>query len=239
MGGQSTSNQMERPKWLNTESLKLTLTLGGRYAGEQVWQTQPEKFSVGKDGVVGSGYQTRVQTDFGGVLPVIRKVQISRYWPDFTSLSYSESDGRNKPHFETFFDAETAMITLRQHREEASMPLITPHHDPVSLVMALRSPDAPTQLWRAALTGGSVHVQPLPDTDLARAEQTEQVARAYYLRPGGAYVACERNAPYRMMRLVQPTDFGNVEAHLQQGAKRQDDKAERSEKSDKPRRRKV
>lgn len=215
----------ERPRWLNTESLRLTLTLGGRFAGEQVWQTQPEKF-----GAQGLGYQTRVQTDFGGVLPVIRKVQVSRYWPDFSSLSYSESDGRNKPHFETFFDAEAALITLRQHREEATAPLLTLHYDPVSLVMALRSPDASQQLWRAALTGGAVHIQPLPISEVAG-----QAARAYYLRPGGAYVASELAAPHRLLRLVQPTDFGSVDASLVIEARRKEEI--RGEKNDKPKRR--
>lgn len=216
-------------RWLGSESLRLTLTLGGRFAGEQVWQTQPEKF-----GALGQGYQTRVQTDFGGVLPVVRKVQVSRYLADGSSLSYAESEGRNKPHFETFFDRETALTTLRHNREEATAPLLTPHHDPVSLVMALRGPDAPTQLWRAALTGGTVHVQPLPD-----AEVGGQLARAFYLRPGGAYVASETDAPYRLLRLVQPTDFGPVDASLQFETRRKEKEEARPEKLDKPRRRRA
>ena len=214
-------------RWLGSESLRLTLTLGGRFAGEQVWQTQPEKF-----GTLGQGYQTRVQTDFGGVLPVVRKVQVSRYLADASSLSYAENEGRNKPHFETSFDRETALITLRHNREEATAPLLTPHFDPVSLVMALRGPDAPAQLWRAALTGGTVHVQPLPD-----AEVGGQLARAYYLRPGGAYVASELDAPYRLLRLVQPTDFGPVDASLQFETRRREEA--RPEKTDKPRRRRA
>ncbi|WP_181392094.1 hypothetical protein [Deinococcus irradiatisoli] len=220
----------ERPRWLNTESLRLTLTLGGRFAGEQVWQTQPEKF-----GALGAGYQTRVQTDFGGVLPAVRKVQVSRYLADGTSLSYAESDGRNKPHFEVQFDAATALITLRQHQDEAAAPLLVAHYDPVSLVMALRGPAAPTELWRAALTGGAVHVQPLPEAEIAGLR-----ARAFYLRPGGAYVASELEAPYRLLRLVQPTDFGPVDASLQPEARRKDGKEDgRSEKADKPRRRRA
>ena len=195
--------EMGRPRWLNTESIKLTLTLGGRFAGEQVWQTQPERIGGA------SGYQTRVQTDFAGALPPLRTVQVSRYLPDFSSLSYSESDGRGKPSFETVFDPVAALITLRQHKDEASAPLLTPHHDPVSLVMALRSPDAPTDPWRATLVGGPVQVQPLLGTEIGGV-----LARAFSLRPGGAYVAAEVAAPHRLLCLIQPTDFGPVEASL-------------------------
>ena len=224
-----------RLAWLGHESLRLTLSLNGRFAGEQVWQTQPEKFSGLGSGAAARGYQTRVQTDFGGVLAVLRKVQVSRYFADGSSLSYAESDGRNKPHFETFFDPASALITLRQHREEASLPLLTPHYDPVSLVMALRGPGAPTQLWRAALSGGAVHVQPLPGT-----EASGVAARAFYLRPGGAVVVSELGPPYRLLRLVQPTDFGPVEASLQFETPASEPRrkaAERPEKPDRPRRR--
>jgi hypothetical protein len=213
--------RLERPRWLNTESLRLTLTLGGRYAGEQTWQTQPEKFSEGP------GYQTRVQTDFAGVLPALRKVQVSRYLADFTSLSYAESDGRGKPSFETIFDQGAALITLRQNREEATAPLLRPHHDPVSLVMALRGPGPLSitegeDLWRVAMAGGTVHVQTLPESEVGGIP-----ARAFYLRPGGAYVLAEREPPHRLLRLIQPTDFGPVEASLHLEPRRDPEQAGR------------
>ena len=217
--------RLERPRWLNTESLRLTLTLGGRFAGEQTWQTQPEKFSEGL------GYQTRVQTDFAGVLPALRKVQVSRYLADFSSLSYAESDGRSKPSFETIFDRGAALITLRQNREEATAPLLSAHHDPVSLVMALRSPrlegtgplGAPEDLWRVAMAGGTVHVQTLPGSEVGGL-----AARAFYLRPGGAYVLAEQGAPHRLLRLIQPTDFGPVEASLHIEPRREERSAEQA-----------
>ena len=211
-----------RLRWLGAESFKLTLTQGGRYAGEQLWQTQPER----------GGYQTRVQTDFGGVLPAVRKVQVSRYRADFSSLSYAESDGRSKPHFETLFDADEALITLRHNREEATAPLLTAHYDPVSLVMALRGPETPPQLWRAQLIGNAVHVQPLPDAEVGAV-----MARCFYLRPGGAVVACELEAPHRLLRLVQPTDFGPLEATLQPAAAPTSSRRREAEKPEKSRRR--
>ncbi|WP_293911531.1 hypothetical protein [Deinococcus sp.] len=223
--------RLERPRWLNTESLRLTLTLGGRFAGEQTWQTQPEKFSEGL------GYQTRVQTDFAGVLPALRKVQVSRYLADFTSLSYAESDGRGKPSFETIFDRGTALITLRQNREEATAPLLSAHHDPVSLVMALRGPGllgsgAADDLWRVAMAGGTVHVQTLPGSEVGGL-----AARAFYLRPGGAYVLAERELPHRLLRLIQPTDFGPVEASLHIEPRREERPERPAENAGRPRKR--
>lgn len=53
------------------DAFSLTLTLGGRYAGEQAWTISPERGAV----------VVRVQTDFGGVLPDLRRVQTSRLDP--------------------------------------------------------------------------------------------------------------------------------------------------------------
>lgn len=192
-------NRQER-RWLQPEAFSLTLSVDGKWAGEQHWQTELEKLPGGE-----RGYLTRVQTDYGGVLPALRRVQLSHMRPDLSSLHYSEGDGRGKPSFETLFDPGQALLTLRQGRDSASIPLLTPHHDPVSLLMRLRSPQAPQSPWRAALAGGNVQVQPLEVAE----------GRAYLLRPGGAYVLVEAQPPYRPLRLVQPTDFGAVEATLQ------------------------
>ena len=54
----------------------------------------------------------RVQTDFGGVLPELRRVQTSRLHPrSLTSLSYSEGDGQGRASFETTFDRRAGLVT--------------------------------------------------------------------------------------------------------------------------------
>lgn len=155
----------------------------------------------------------RVQTDFGGVLPAIRRVQTSRMQPHtLSSQSYAEGDGRGRAQFETGFDARTGLITLRQGREEASAPLTTDHHDPVSLLLWLRLRCAGLgegERLHAQLTGGRVLIQALPEIEVGGVS-----ACGYYLRPGNAYVYVERAAPWRLLRLIQPTDFGPVEADL-------------------------
>ena len=184
------------------EAFSMTLTRGGRYAGEQHWAVQSER----------SALVARVQTDFGGVLPDIRRAQTSRLHPrTLHSLGYSEGDGRGgRATFETTFDRRGGLVTLRQGRDEATQPLTTDYHDPVSLLLWLRSlgSDGPDRLY-AQLTGGRVLIQRLPDTEIA-----EEAAVGYFLRPGNAYVYVEAAPPHRLLRLIQPTDFGPVEANL-------------------------
>ncbi|GGS31370.1 DUF3108 domain-containing protein [Deinococcus knuensis] len=195
------------------EAFTLTLTLGGRYAGEQHWAIHPERSAV----------VARVQTDFGGVLPEIRRVQTSRVHPrQHTSLGYAEGDGRGRAAFEVNFDRRAGTVTLRQGRDEASAPLTTEYQDPVSLLLWLRAlvardpahtDPATPERTHAQLTGGRVLIQRLPDQEIAGA-----VCSGFYLRPGGAYVFVEQAAPWRLTRLIQPTDFGPVEANVSAGA---------------------
>ena len=181
------------------EQFTLTLTLGGRYAGEQEWTTHTERGTL----------TARVQTDFGGVLPAVRRVQQSRmHARHLSSLHYAEGDGHGRAHFETNFDWGAGLVTLRQGRDEAQAPLTVDHHDPVSLLLWLRTLDG-QERTEAQLTGGKALIQRLADTKV-----DGQSAYVYFLRPGGAYVYVEQAAPRRLLRLIQPTDFGPVEANL-------------------------
>ncbi|WP_341476166.1 hypothetical protein [Deinococcus koreensis] len=209
------------PLRLGPESFSLTLTLGGRYAGEQHWQLQPERGAL----------VARVQTDFGGVLPEIRRLQTSRlHLRHLTSLGYAEGDGRGgRATFETSFDRRAGLVTLRQGRDEASAPLTTDYHDPVSLLLWLRTlGEGAPERAHAQLTGGRVLIQRLPESEIAGTPSL-----GYFLRPGNAYVYVERDAPRRLLRLIQPTDFGPVEANLDA----QSAPARRPERSERRRRR--
>lgn len=155
-----------------------------------------------------------MQTEFGGVLPEIRRVQTSRIHPrHLTSLNYTEGDGRGRAGFETNFDRKTGLITLRQGKDEASQPLTTDYHDPVSLLLWLRAvaalQEGGPERNHAQLTGGKVLIQRLPDTEIEG-----KPAYGYFLRPGNAYVYVEQAEPHRLLRLIQPTDFGPIEANL-------------------------
>jgi len=200
------------------EAFSYTLTLGGRYAGTQDWVVRPDKGTV----------VVRVQSDFSGALPAGRKIQESRLQPETGfSLAYAEADGSSKkPQFETIFDQRSGIITLRQGKDEATQPLLVGHHDPLSLLLWLRrvheqrpeADDGPaepglrpteTQPLTVRMVGGQVHIQHLPAGEVGG-----MPARVYFLRPGGAYVYAEEQAPHRLLRLIQPSDFGPVEARL-------------------------
>lgn len=182
----------------SAETFAMTLTLGGRYAGQQDWAIHGERGTL----------TARVQTEFGGVLPEVRRVQTSRmHARSLTSLHYAEGDG-GRASFETGFDRKTGVVTLRQGRDEAQMPLTVDHHDPVSLLLWLRTLGGQERA-EARLTGGKALIQRLAD-----AEVDGQSAYVYFLRPGGAYVYVEQDAPQRLLRLIQPTDFGPIEANL-------------------------
>lgn len=197
------------------EAFVYTLTLGGRFAGTQDWVVRPDKGTL----------VVRVQSDFSGALPAGRRVQESRIELETGySLAYAEAEGSSrKPHFETIFDRNAGTVTLRQGKDEASQPLLEGHHDPLSLLLWLRGqtswsqtgteqadvPAAEPTALSAKLVGGRVHVQTLQGGSVQGLE-----ARVYFLRPGGAYVYVEQQAPHRLLRLIQPSDFGPVEALL-------------------------
>lgn len=204
----------ERRNLPGNEAFQMTLSLGGRYAGEQVWDVHTER----------SALVARVQTDFGGVLPAIRRVQQSRMHPrTAASVHYAEGDGRGRASFETDFDRRSGLMTLRQGRDESSAPLTSELYDPVSLLMWLRTL-GPQDRATARLTGGRALIQRLPDVDISGVP-----CHCYFLRPGSAYVYVEQAAPFRLMRLIQPTDFGPVEANLggQQRSKPSQDRQKR------------
>ena len=195
---------------LTPEAFTYTLTLGGRFAGTQDWVLRPDKGTL----------VVRVQSEFSGALPAGRRVQESRTEPETGySLAYAEAEGSSrKPHFETIFDRHNGTVTLRQGKDEATQPLLEGHHDPLSLLLWLRGQvsrnqaDAPASeapALSARLVGGRVHVQTLPESSVQGIQ-----ARVYFLRPGGAYVYVEQEAPHRLLRLIQPSDFGPVEALL-------------------------
>lgn len=232
------------PLGLAPEAAGYTLTLGGRFAGTQEWVIRPDRGALA----------VRVQTDFGGALPAGRTLQESRFDPQRRrSLGYAEAEGHTRrPHFETLFDAQSGLITLRQGKDEASIPLVQDHQDPVSLLLWLRSPPWDTSGLEvgateaggtARLVGGPVQVLPLPLRD--GGEVGGVPARGYLLRPGGIIAWVEREAPHRLLLLQQPSEPGLLEARLDLGApprSRRDDErpasqTPRSQNARNPRRR--
>lgn len=184
---------------LRPEQFTFELSVGGRPAGQMAWQIAPG----------GHLWTVRVQTDFGGVLPELRRLQVSRVdGASLTSLGYTEGDGK-RATFETVADENAGLLTLRQGRDEASVPLLGDVHDPVS-----------TLLWLRAYAGERAELRLAGGHVLVRRLWGEEVdglgAQTFELRPGGALVFVEDAPARRLLRLVQPADFGVLTADLRQ-----------------------
>ena len=182
---------------LRPEQFTLELSVAGRPAGEMAWQIAPDKGT----------WTVRAQTDFGGALPELRRVQVSRVdGASLTSLGYTEGDGK-RASFETVADSHAGLLTLRQGKDEASVPLLGDVHDPLSTLLWLRAYAGKRAELR--LAGGHVLVRRLPEEDVDGLR-----AHTFELRPGGALVSVEDAPGRRLLRLVQPADFGPLTASL-------------------------
>ncbi|WP_261664575.1 hypothetical protein [Deinococcus sp. Marseille-Q6407] len=187
------------PGWAREgEDFELALSLGGQYAGVQHWNIRPERGAV----------VTRVETEFGGVLPHLRVHQTSRLHPrTLALLAYAEGEG-NRTSLELSLDYRAGELRLRQRGEETGAPLITDYLDPLSLLLWVREWEAaPGEQRVVRLAGSGVHVQRLPDESVG-----EAAAEVFLLRPGSAGVWRSAERPHSFLRLTQPTPFGVVDA---------------------------
>ncbi|MDO4262569.1 MAG: hypothetical protein Q4C67_00025 [Deinococcus sp.] len=187
------------PRWAREgESFELALSLGGEWAGAQHWTIRPERGAV----------VARVETEFGGVLPHLRVHQTSRLHPrTLALLAYAEGEG-SRTSLELSLDDRAGEVRLRQRGEETDAPLVTDYLDPVSLLLWVREwSAAPGEQQVVRLTGSGVHVQRLPNEQVAGAD-----AEVFVLRPGGAGVWRSAAQPHTFLRLTQPTPFGTVDA---------------------------
>ena len=203
---------------MQSEEYRYGLSVGGRPVGEQHWSVTPDKYH----------WITRLQTDYlGGFLGGGRQIQVSRMHPKSrVSASYletGEGGGRGRTHFETTFDRSSGLVTLVQKgqssssgggRDEAQVPMVQDYQDPLSLLHLLRDLGDEVKWLEVPMVGNAAHVQRLPDTTLEHAGFTLEV-RGFLLRPGRCVVYIEHRAPYRILRLLQPLEAGQIlEARL-------------------------
>lgn len=201
-------------------SFQLTLTNGGRFVGKQQWNLRSDRQIL----------TVEVDTQFTEALSGVQCTQVSRMMAQsYHSLHYHEGEYDARPSFETFVEHDEGMICLRQGREEARIPLVEDYHDPVSLLYWIRTLDG-AALSKARLTGGTAYVQ-----HIGLQEVSGVSAHVYVVCPGNAYVSVEKDAPHRILHLVQPCRFGNIEAHYAKSSKRS--KPQRSQRYPKERRR--
>ncbi|HAR69382.1 MAG TPA: hypothetical protein DCR99_07090, partial [Thermus scotoductus] len=115
------------------------------------------------------------------------------------SLYFAERvEGRESRVFTVERLEEEGVVLVTQGKESVAFPLLSPYHDPLSLILARPRLDlAPGEVVRFAMPGGRVYVERLPDLEVEG-----RLRRHFRLRPGLTLVQVEEGLPVRMAQQV-------------------------------------
>lgn len=193
------------------ETCSYTLSLGHKAVGSQLLRTA----------VSGRTTTLEARALFQGVFGQQSLTQTSQLLTSsFESLRFSEEgDGREgKRSFEVVFDAKSGLVrATRQtptHTEHAETPYLRPYSDPLGLLHRLRNTvQGGEALQRVPLLGKDVVIERLGECEVETAFGPRRAA-GFVLYPGPGYVYVDVQAPHALVRMVQPTQHGLLEAFL-------------------------
>lgn len=136
------------------------------------------------------------------------------------SLRFSETaEIKGEKHtFEVAFDARSGLVKATRQVgaqiERAETPCLRPYRDPLGLLHTLRGLAHGAALTeRVPLLGKDVVIESLGEWVL-ETTNGERPTFGYVLRPGPSYVYLDARPPHAIIRLIQPTQYGQVEASL-------------------------
>lgn len=200
---------------MTVETCSYILSLGHKSVGSQTVRTA----------VSGRTTTVEARTQFQGVFGQQSLVQTSElHTRTAESLRYHEEiDGKDgKRSFEVKFDARSGLVTatrrLGSQSEHAQTPLMLPYSDPLGLLHRLRSAVQHEEVGdslRVPLLGKDVMIAHLGESEVETARGRAR-AVGFVLYPGPGYIYVDAEPPYTLVRLVQPTEHGLVEAFLTQ-----------------------
>lgn len=217
---------------MQAEELQYQLVVGNKAIGDQKWRIEAER----------NYWVIKTQTSYSHhLLGSGRREQMSRIRPKSRTSAYyhesSENGGRKGTTFETIFDRKSGLVTVRQGKDEASIPMTQDYQDPLSLIQMLRELPDEAQAITVPMVGASVHIQRLPDQVISTLEG-EKMTRVYYLRPGLSKVFIEMEPPFRPFKLTQPIDGGSMDMVLVRTPERRRlERNERNDRQERPERR--
>ncbi|GEM45364.1 DUF3108 domain-containing protein [Deinococcus cellulosilyticus] len=217
---------------MQAEELQYQLVVGNKAIGEQKLKIEAER----------NYWVIKAQTSYSHhLLGSGRREQVSRVRPKSRTSAYyhesSENGGRKGSTFETVFDRKTGLVTVRQGKDEASIPMTQDYQDPLSLIQMLRELPDDAHAITVPMVGASVHIQRLPDQVISTLEG-EKMTRVYYLRPGLSKVYIEMEPPFRPFKLTQPVDGGSMDMVLvRTPERRRPERNDRSDRQERPERR--
>ena len=196
---------------MTVETLSYALSLGAKAVGSQVLKTA----------VTPRTTTLECRALFQGVFGAHSAEQSSQLLTgNGESLRFSETTdaGGDKHTFEVTFDAASGLVKatrqLGAQVERAEVPYLRPYSDPLGLLHILRGlPHDAALVKRVPLLGKDVVIEGLGEWELETAHGV-RATFAYVLRPGPCYVYVDAHAPHAAVQLVQPTQYGQVEASL-------------------------
>ena len=192
------------------ETFSYALSLGAKAVGSQVLKTS----------VTPRVTTLECRALFQGALGSHSLEQSSRILSaSGESLYFSETDTSGEKHtFEVTFDTRSGVVQatrqLGTQLERTEVPYLRPYSDPLGLLHIIRGLGHGSALRaRVPLLGKDVLVESLGEWPLETA-QGERLTYGYALRPGPAYIYVDAEPPHALVRLLQPTQYGHVEAFL-------------------------
>lgn len=194
---------------MKVESCSYSLSLGGKTVGTQSLRTA----------LSGRTAALEAHALWQGVFGQQQLTQSSQVnSQDGESLRFSEHTEApgDKRSFEVVFDAKSGLVRATRRSgsqlERAETPYLRPYSDPLGLLYILRNFRGEGAL-RIPLLGKDVVAERLADTVVETGLGSRE-AHAFVLYPGPSYVYIEKSEPYAIVRLLQPTTHGLLEAYL-------------------------
>lgn len=196
------------------ETCSYTLLLGNKSVGSQVVRTTVTERTT----------TLEAKALFGGVLGQGTLNQTSQLLSSsLESLRFTEEeDSRGERRsFEVLFDARSGLVRATRRSgqllERAETPYLRPYSDPLGLLHRLRRRldmgASGTGTARVPMLGKDVVIEPLGASEIETALGRHTTV-GYLLVPGPGYVYVDAQPPHALVRLVQPTEHGLVEAFL-------------------------
>lgn len=194
---------------MKVESCAYSLSLGGKAVGTQVFRTG----SHGRTTLL----EARVlwQGVFGQQ-SLTQRSQIKSRTGE--SLRFNEEvEGKSDKHtFEVVFDAETALVRATQRSgnqlDSSDTPYLRPYSDPLGLLHTLRGRTDESSI-RIPMLGKDVVAERLADAEVETGLGIRN-ATPFVLYPGPSYVYFDKDEPHTILKLIQPTVHGMLEAYL-------------------------
>ena len=196
---------------MTVETLSYALSLGAKAVGSQVIKTT----------VTPRVTTLECRALFQGALgshSVDQSSQLSTGSGESLRFSEVTETKGDKHKYELSFDVHSGLVKATRQVgsqvERAEVPYLRPYSDPLGLLHLLRGlAHGSALVKRVPLLGKDVVIESLGEWELKTADG-ERPTFGYVLRPGAAYIYVDAHPPHAVVRLVQPTQYGQVEASL-------------------------